>query len=269
MNLDLLNTETTESTSGGGYFGIRFLPFKDAKIIPVPDMNNKAITSNDFVMIDGAYGWIHFNSEEDKITFSEEAKEDGVSYDVTLAGFSSGENTNIRQFINEQTVKLKGYALFDNCEENNTKLIGKGKCCPATLIFTKFEGGEKGSDTKGWTFEIKVEGQKGVSTNYKGVGAFSQEYLVTPNDASPDVSKGTATYLLPENIGNNVITTLDNAVQGSLITLKWESTINHSTLANGTVFQLTSDFTPTNGAILVLQATSKNTFAERYRQIPT
>ena len=89
-----------------------------------------------------------------------------------------------------------------------------------------------------------------------------------PDDATPDVSKGTSTYRLPENSGSNEITALDNAVKSALMTFVWDSETNHSTFANGAVFQLAGAFVPVKGAILVLQATTAGTFAERYRKIP-
>ena len=48
-------------------------------------------------------------------------------------------------------------------------------------------------------------------------------YQILPDDVTPDVSKGTATYRLPENSGANEITVLDNSVQGALMQFQWDS----------------------------------------------
>ncbi len=90
---------------------------------------------------------------------------------------------------------------------------------------------------------------------------------VSQDNTSPDISAGTAVYQLPENTGANEIYILDNAVIGERITLEWLSTTNHSVITNGTTFALDGNFTPANGAKLVLEVITNNTFQEMYREI--
>lgn len=264
MNFTLLNNRTTQSTSGGGYTSFRWAPKDFFAIIPLPDADNSGLISNDFVFKPGK-DWIYFQTEDKEFELKEEASADSDGYTSTLNGFVKGENKHLRQFINDAVNSVDGYALLDNCNEISSMCFGKGKCCAATLKFN-FESGKKTTDKKGFTLTLSIE-QDGVNCMYEGVGSMTQSFSVAVDDATPDVSKGTATYLLPENTGATAITGLDNAIAGSLITLQWNSTTNHSTIASGATFQLASAFTPATGAILVLQATTASTFAERYRKV--
>ena len=259
---------STQSKSGGGFTSVRFAPKSYLDVIPLPDADNPELTSNDFVFKTGK-DWIPI-FVDDYETDAPEAQGEGRyanSYISTCNFHVPGDNNNIRKAINEGVFNEEGYLLIDNCKDIDTTLFGKGKCCAGKFKIS-YETGKKSSEKKGWNFIYTVE-QEGVNTKYKGVGAMNVEYTVAVDDATPDVSKGTATYILPENTEATAITALDNAVQGSLITLKWASTTNHSTIANGATFQLSAAFAPATGAILVLQATTTTTFAERYRKIPS
>lgn len=267
LDVTKLKLKTAQSTSGGGYTSFRFAPKDWLSSIPLPDPNNKGKIIGDYIFIAGK-DWIYIYTDDYEFDLTETPADirNNDGYTTELKGMCPGENTYLRQAINEGLLTIDGYALLDNCNEISTLAIGKGKCCPATLKLT-FKSGKKTSDMKGWEFSVKSE-QNGVACHYEGVGAMNAEYAVAADDATPDVSKGTATYLLPANTEATAITGLDNAVQGSLITLKWTSATNASTIANGATFQLTAAFTPAVGAILVLQATTTTTFAERYRYIP-
>jgi len=264
MELSLLNNKTTQSTSGGGYTSFRYAPKDFFDVIPLPNADDSALISNDYVFKAGK-DWIYIYTEDKEFELKEEASADSDGYTSTLTGFIKGENKHVRQFINDGLNSIEGYALLDNCNEISTMSFGKGKCCAAQLKIN-FESGKKTSDKKGFTFTLTIE-QDGVNCMYDGVGAMTETFSVAVDDATPDVSKGTATYLLPENVAVTAITGLDNAIAGSLITLKWNSTTKHSTIASGATFQLAGAFTPANGAILVLQATTATTFAERYRKV--
>jgi len=100
------------------------------------------------------------------------------------------------------------------------------------------------------------------------LGSENFSYFIDVDDAVPDASHGTATYVLPENSGATEITGLDNAVVGTRVTLKWASTSNHSSIANGATFKLADDFTPAQNAILVLEVKAVNQFEELYRFLP-
>jgi len=265
MELNKLEEKTQQSTSGGGYTSFRWAPKDDFLVVPLPDADNKALISNDYVFKPGK-GWIYFQTEDKEFDLNEKKDGDGDGYTSVLTGYSKGENIHLRQFINEGINIVEGYALLDNCFERSTMSFGKGKCCASKLDFD-FASGKKTSDKKGWNLNLSIE-QNGVNCFYVGVGAMTEAFSVAVDDATPDVSKGTATYVLPENTVPTVITALDNAIAGSLITLQWNSTTIHSTLTSGAVFQLAGAFVPTEGAVLVLQATTSGTFAERYRNIP-
>jgi len=264
-----LKTKTTMSTSGGGYTEFRFAPKDWFEAIPLPDTDNPGKIVNDFVFKAGK-DWIYVYTDDTEFDLNEEPSDNRNSngYTSTLTGFFPGESTFLREMLNisSENYTTNVYALLDNCKEISTLAFGKGKCCSAMLKF-KFVSGKKTPDPKGWEFTLTIE-QDGPNCHYEGVGAMNETFSVAADDATPDVSQGTATYLLPENTAANAITALDNAVKGSLITLKWNSTTNHSTIANGATFQLSAAFTPDTGAILVLQATTTSTFAERYRYIP-
>ncbi len=261
----ILKKKTVASKAGGGYTSFRLALKEWFDVVPLPDVDNSGKISNDYIFLDG-YDWIYIYTDDKEFDLNEDPAESGDGYTSVLTGFFPGENPYMRQFINDGLAGEDVYALLDNCNEISTLSVGKGKCCPAKLKI-KFKSGKKTADVKGWEFTLSVE-QEGVNCHYEGVGAMNTTYMITPDDATPDVSKGTAIYRLPENSGVNEITALDNAVQGSLITLQWDSDTNHSTISNGAVFQLAGDFTPVNGAILILQATTSGTFAERYRSIP-
>jgi len=264
---DSLGGLSTQSKSGGGYTAIRFLPKSWVDVAPLPDVDNPEYTSNDFVLKSGK-DWIYIFVDDYETDAPEESGDSRFnnSFKSTCNFHVPGDNNYIRKAINEGIFNEEGYLLIDNCKDRETTLMGKGKCCAGTMKIS-FESGKKASDKKGWNFTFSVE-QEGVNTKYKGVGAMNEEFAVAPDDATPDVSKGTATYVLPENSAAVEISDLDNAIQGSLITLKWNSTTNHSTLTSGAKFQLAGAFVPVKGAILVLQATTSLTFAERYRKLP-
>lgn len=269
MNFDVnsLKTRTLQSRSGNGYTNLRFIPKEWCDAIPVPSDDNSAKIVDDFILKSGKVP-IYLYADEKEFQLVEEAGEtrNQESYNVTLTGFVPGENTNMREFINDGVASMEGYILLDNCVDVETICVGKGSCCPATLK-VNFDSGKAKTDPKGFTLTATVD-QDGVCCKYEGVGAANKTYQVAVDDTTPDVSKGTATYLLPENTGPNAVTALDNAVAGSLITFIWQSTTNHSTFANGATFQLAGAFTPQVGAKLVLQATTTSTFAERYRYLP-
>jgi len=264
-----ISAQTELSTSGGGYYLIRFAPKEWLDLVPLPDEDNGAITSNDFVFKPG-YGWIDIFVDQDEIDIKEEANSDNKfqnTYTGTITFPVPGDNNYLRQAVNEDIFSKEGYLLVSHCLDGETMLFGKGKCCAGMLKFN-FAGGKKSGDPKQFTGTFTIV-QEGMNTKYKGVGSEIKEYQVAVDDETPDVSPGTGTYKLPENTGAIEITALDNAVQGSLIRFEWNSTTNHSTITNGATFQLAGDFTPANGAILVLQATTTSTFAERYRHIPS
>ncbi len=267
LDLTKLADRTTLSRSGGGYTSFRFAPKEYFDVIPLPDVDNLALISNDYVFKAGK-DWIYIYTDDYEFDFKETPVDarNSEGYAVELSGFCPGENSYLRQFINEGISSLDGYALLANCKEVKTLAIGKGSCCPASLKFT-FESGKKSSDQKGWKFTLKAD-QEGVSCHYEGVGAMNQVYTLAADDATPDVSQGTATYRIPANTAPTEITDLDNAVQGSLITLEWTSATNPSTITSGATFQLAGTLTPELGTILVLQATTTSTFAERYRYEP-
>jgi hypothetical protein len=212
--------------------------------------------------------WIYVYTDDQEFDFTETAADvrNSDAYTSELKGWIPGENTYIRQMINEGISTVDVYVMLDNCKEISTLSLGKGQCCPAQFK-VNFKSGKKVGDQKGFEFSIKIE-QEGISCHYDGVGAMNQTFTFAADDATPDVSQGTATYLIPANTAACEITDLDNAVQGSLITLKWTSATNASTIVSGATFQLAGAFTPAVGAILVLQATTGSTFAERYRYIP-
>jgi len=267
FEIDSLEELSEQSKSGGGYTGIRFAPRSWLTIIPLPDTDNPELTSNDFVFKPGK-DWIHIFVDDYETEAPEESGDSRFnnSFTSTCNFHVPGDNNFIRKAINEGVFNEAGYLLIDNCKDRETTLMGKGKCCAGTMKIS-FESGKKASDKKGWNFTFTVE-QEGVNTKYKGVGAMTEQFAVNPDDATPDVSKGTATYVLPENSAPVEISDLDNAIQGSLIALKWNSTVNHSTITSGNKFQLAGAFVPAKGAILVLQATTNSTFAERYRKLP-
>jgi len=258
---------STLSKAGGGYSNVRFAPLDELLVIPTPDANNSATTSNDFVFVSGKTWTIIFaDTYKTKLDEKQNDKNYANSFTVDLSFFYPGDSNDVRQAVNDGYFSKPGIILIDNCKDGDTTIVGKGRCCPVFLT-ASFASGEKASDEKGWTFNAKVE-QEGVCTKYKGVGAMSQTFSIAANDTSPDVSTGTGTYILPQNTAANEITALDNAVAGSLLTFVWNSTTNHSTFTNGETFQLAGSFTPVNGAKLVLQATTASTFAERYRELP-
>ncbi len=265
MDFSQLKYKTNQSTSGGGYFAFRWTVLTDFEIIPLPNPLNKGEVIDDFIHIPGK-DWIIFYTDNKEFEWTSEQGEKGNGFTETLKGFIPGENEYMRQFINDGHGEVDGYALIDNCDDNASYILGKGKCCPATLRFS-WKSGKKSSDPKGWEFTVTVE-QNGVACKYTGVGSINSIFQIDIDDATPDISKGTGTYLLPENSGATEITALDNAVQGALITLEWKSTTNHSTINSGTVFQLATTFTPVTGAKLILQATTSSTFAERHRILP-
>ena len=268
MDLTKLANKTTKSTSGGAGSNLRIAFKKDLDIIPEPSAGNKAIIEDDFVFKAGKT-WVDIFVDDKKNQLVEEANEMRFNngYTGTLTAFAPGDNDYLRQFINESYVIEEAYVLIDSCKDKSTTLIGKGECSPVTIKIN-YDSGASSADEKGFVMTFAID-QEGVSCVYQGVGAKIQTYIVAVDDATPDVSTGTGRYLLPENTTLlTEITALDNAVQGSLITLEWKSTTNHSLISNGAVFQLTAAFTPVLGAILVLQATTTGTFAERYRFIP-
>jgi len=264
MDTTKLANRTTKSTAGGAGSRIRIALKKDLDIIPEPSASNAAIVEDDFVFKTGK-DWIDIWTDSEKNQLVEEANDIRFNngYTGTLTAYSPGDNLYLREFINEGLVTEECYVLIDSCKDKSTLLIGKGECSPVTMKINYDSGG----DEKGFTITFSVK-QEGVACQYEGVGAKNVTYRVAVDDTTPDVSHGTATYLFPENTGANEITALDNAVAGSLMTFKWASTTNHSTLTSGATFQLAGAFTPANGAILVLQATTASTFAERYRSIP-
>jgi len=106
------------------------------------------------------------------------------------------------------------------------------------------------------------------------LGSENDVYSFDPDDIAPDVSKGTATYQVPQATSNDkAIIMLDNAVVGSRIVLEWmpgspglETYL--VSVENGTVFALEGAFQPVVGAKLVLEVQSPNHFVELYRFIP-
>jgi len=267
MDLTKLKDKTTQSTSGGGYFGFRIALQEDLEAIPNSDPTSPGLTTDDFIFKAGK-SWILVYAENTEYELSEEAAEmiGSDAYTSTLKGFFPGENENVRDFINLKHASKRMYILIDNCEDMASYLFGKGLCCPASLKIN-YKSGKKPGDAKGFEFTAKTE-QLGVITKYTGVGSINNVYQFDANDTTPDVSKGTGTYLIPANTGATVITTLDNAVVGSLVTLKWNSATNMSTLADGLIFHLTEAFTPALGATLTLQVLKDDEFSERHRYIP-
>jgi hypothetical protein len=267
MDFTKLKDKTSESTSGGGYFGIRIALPEHLDAIPLPNPDNPAETIDDFIFKAGK-DWIPIYAEDTEYEINEEPSDQigSDAYTSTLKGFLPGENAAIRQFTNSGHASKKLYALIDNCEDMSSFLFGKGICCPASLKLT-FKGGKKPSDPKGFEFVIKTEG-KGFITKYKGVGAINKVFQIPVNETTPDVSRGTGTYLIPANPSPTSITTLLNAVIGSLVTFKWSSAMNPSVIADGVVFHLTDNFTPVPGATLTLQVLKADEFSERHRYIP-
>jgi len=263
--------ELTEgSTSGGGYTNIRFIPKEDCEIIPNPVSGDEGIIVDDFVLKAGK-NWLNLFVDNDKVKLDEEGGDVKYSNFTTanLELFIPGDSEYIRSAVNSKLFTKEGYVLIDNCEDMNTILVGKQACNPGTFKVT-YASGMKGEE-KGWTLVFTAK-QQGVSCVYKGVGSANERVSVPINATTLDVTKGTATYLLPENTGATAITTITNATAGDLITLEWKSTVNHSTfdltVLTPEFLQLNGAFTPAEGAVLVLQATDATHFAERYRYLP-
>jgi len=267
MDLTLLEEITTQSTAGNGYSGLRIAFKDDLEAIPLPSDDDKGVISDDFIFKAGK-DWLSIFSNEKEFQVTEENGEVlyQIAYTSSLNVFIPGENKFWRQFVNEGNSIKDIYVLLDSCTPLETMVMGKGKCCPARMK-VNFDSGKATTDPKGFTITITVE-QEGLNCKYEGVGAANATFQIGVDETTPDVSKGTATYLLPENTGATEITTLANAVIGTLVTLKWQSTTNHSTLTSGVVFQLAGAFTPATGATLTLQVTTAGTFAERHRHLP-
>lgn len=270
MDLTKLATLTDGSTSGGGYTNIRFIAKEDCEVIPMPKSGDEGIIADDFVLKAGK-SWLSIFVDNDKVKLGEESGD--IKFDnsmtATLELFIPGDGEHIRNAVNSKTFIKEGYVLIDNCEDINTILVGKQSCNPGTFKVT-YASGMKGEE-KGWTLVFTAK-QQGACCIYKGVGAANKRIAVPINTTVLDVAEGTATYVLPTNPAPTAITEIVNATTGDLITLKWNSTANHSTfdlLALTPEFlQLSNTFTPVTGALLVLQATDETHFAERYRYIP-
>jgi len=266
FNPESLKIKTNKSTAGGGFTGIRVLPKSWAQIAPLPDVDNPELTSGDYVPISGK-SWIYLFCDDYEIDPKQTQGDSRFSnaFTSTIIFHIPGNDPNISKAINEGVFNEECYLLVDHCKDIITYNYGKGKCCAGKLKFNQ-EQGKIATDKNGWTATYEIL-QEGVNTIYKGVGAINMQYQVAADDATPDVSKGTATYLLPSNVAATEITDLDNAVAGSLITLIWTGTTNLSTITSGATFQLAGAITPVTGTILVLQATTASTFAERYRKV--
>jgi len=268
MDTTKLADKTTKSTAGGAGSRVRIALKKELQYIPEPSIDNAAIVKDDFVFKTGK-DWIDIWVNDKKNQLVEEANDIRFNngYTGTLTAFSPGDNLFLRQFINEGLVTEECYVLIDSCKDKSTLLVGKGECSPVNMKIN-YDSGASSADEKGFTITFGID-QEGVACEYQGVGAKNAVYMLQPDDATPDVSHGTATYILP-GLNNQLteITMLGNAVPGSLITLKVEAAQDQSYIVNGGAFQLTDDFSPDGGeAILVLQATTASTFAERYRSI--
>ncbi len=263
-----LEEKTTQSTSGGGYTTALFIPKSYLLAVPNPSVDNKAIIVDDLIFKPGKAG-IPIFTDDYEFELNEESVEGRYNdaHTSTLTGLHPGDNIKMREFINDGISSEDGYMLINHCYDLQTLMLGKGKCCAGTLK-VNFKSGKVKTDSKGFDFVFTVL-TDGVSCIYQGVGAMTNTYSILPDITTPDVSQGTATYVLPENTVATEITTLANAVPGTLVTLEWASTSIHSTLAVlPAVFQLTSAFTPVTGAKLVLQVTSTGAFAERHRYLP-
>lgn len=267
MNIDLAN-KTEQSTGGGGYFRLRIAFLTQLAFAPNRDPDNKALITDSVVFKPGE-DWIEIYSDSKKFKITEEPSEASGNngYTSTIEAYLPGENWKLRQFINEGHSAEDGIVLIDNCSEQASYMQGFGLCCMATMKFS-FDSGQKSSEDKGWAFK-SVSEQDGVIAVYQGAGSLQSIVKVPVDDTTPDVSAGTATYLLPENGGVNEITALDNAVTGSLIQLKWNSATNHSTITSGATFMLSAAFTPEPDAVLILKAVTAGTFAEVYRYLPS
>ncbi len=231
---------------------------------------DEGIIEDDFVFKAGKIPLSIF-VDNDKVKLDEESGDVKYSNFVTavLEIFIPGDGEHIRSAVNSKLFTKEGYVFIDNCEDRNTIVVGKQRCNPGTFKVS-FGSGMKGEE-KGWSLVFTAK-QQGVSCIYKGVGAANEKTSVPVNSTTLDVSRGTATYLLPENTGVNAIAAIINATAGDLITLSWKSTTNHSTFDLGVLtpefLQLNGAFAPVEGAVLVLQATDGTHFAERYRYLP-
>ncbi len=266
FNPTSLKNRSSGTSTGAGYTGIKIGLKRELLIVPVPDDTDRAVISGDFVFGSGA-GWMPVYSENEKIKITEE-KQDGKnsSYLSKIEGFYPGDDENIRALINDENIgEEDAYVMVSHCEEHKTLMLGKGECCPATVKFS-FDSGDDGNP-RGWTFSAEAK-QNGVMAEYRGIGAATKRFAVQPDDATPDVSRGSGTYMLPENSKATEITALDNARPGNLYVLEWGSSTNHSTIKDGAVFHLSSAFSPKTGAKLYLQAIKAGEFAERSRHIP-
>jgi len=269
MDTTLLKERTTKSTAGGAGSNIRIALKRDLAIIPEPTYLNPAVVSADFVFKAGKT-WIDIWVDDKKNQLVEEANDVRFNngYTGSLSAFSPGDNLILRQFINEGLVTEECYVLIDSCRDKSTLLVGKGECSPVSMKIN-YDSGASSSDEKGFTLTFAID-QEGVACEYRGAGAKSAIYTVPANETTPDVSAGTATYLIQLGDAPYAITDLANIVPGSIVTLRWEVGVNQPTLPNGGHFQLTSDFTPIGGeAILVLQIVSGVAFTEITRTILT
>ena len=138
------------------------------------------------------------------------------------------------------------------CEGSEQYVYG-GQCTPLQLNPESLATSEENKTT--FTFEAIVKGQK-VPGIYQGTLTLETANVIAADDATPSVAAGGGEYECTDNTAANEITSLDDAVHGTVYALVGLGGSNPSTVTKTADFLLKdgATWTATAGAKLTVRA---------------
>lgn len=259
MDLTKLANKPAAPNISGNYQRILIALKEDVLTMPSRNPSNVVEIVDDVVFRPGK-SWIAMYSTAETSSLNEKGSENPDNDNVTsVFKFRVGGYDEYRkQFIAEHGTKDM-YALIQKCGQTYPTIIGD-HCSVAKLSWV-FEEDEKPDGVQGVTFTLTRNGAYPCAL-YKG--AVTNNNIFAADDATPSVADGSI-FMTGTNTAACAITSLDDAVVGSTITILGGGGTNASTIANSGNFTLTAAWTATAGTYIVLYVRGATDFVELER----
>jgi len=222
----------------------------DVDNMPSRDADGVTITTS-LPLLPGQY-WHKIQAQPRTTTFTwtSEGEPGSSTIPATLTVMYNGVNKTIEEWV----AKFNGqymYVAVEDCTTGEIRLGGT-KCCPMTVSID--ESGYS-ADKTGYTLKFTCESSV-PPAYYEGTIPMEPATVVAADTTNINVAAGAGQYQLTDNTQATVITTMTNAVHGTVYEILGSGGVNPATITTANSFELLQGvtWTGTAGAILVVKA---------------
>lgn len=155
------------------------------------------------------------------------------------------------------------YAIVEFCDGSTPLLFGS----PCAKLQLKPEGeGNKDKTYSKLSFESMNKGP--IIAHYYGTMTYAADFTISADDTTPSIAQGSGRYVIPStNVADVTITSLDNAIEGQVITLVGSGGTHLSSIVTGGEFILHggTSWTSLGGSTITFEVFDTDHFIELSR----